>query len=89
MHIEDLQEDVELDSAAMAAVHGGIAMHPQPLVYPKPELPDYSGDIWGYNSKMLDYIGTLRGEDWRSYPQPSVRVVPFEKPYGEYQMQIA
>ena len=62
MYIKDLHVDVELDSAALAAVRGGcgpaafcMAVEPK-----QPTLPTFGGDWAKFNTDVKGYIGDVK-----------------------------
>lgn len=59
MHIKDLNLDVELDRAALAAIHGGSCSGIPGCSddYPQPHgLPSFDGDWSKFHTELVDYI---------------------------------
>lgn len=66
MYIKDLHVDVELDSAALAAIRGGILTMPveSPDCYTggcsHPSFPTFGGDWEKFNADVKGYIGDVK-----------------------------
>ncbi|MGI9286756.1 MAG: hypothetical protein ACR2P1_15320 [Pseudomonadales bacterium] len=75
MHIKDLEMNVELDSAALAAVRGGSHVEGH-----YPEFPTFGGDWEQFRSDVTGYFDAVKPEmpSYEPVPYPSIPAMPSE-----------